>query len=512
MKIALNSIIVTVLNVSGQLGKFLLFIIIAALFGANRRTDAFFLAMTIPTLFINPVTQSIQSVFIPLIAEWKANQPQKLGGLIGSALAYSLLISSGLAILLVVITHYTLGFFASGMAADAQKLAILDTGILAPMFIFQVLYAVLAAVYNTNQIFWIPAISDFGRYLTTIIFLLILKPILQITSLPVSFLIGGIFPLILTIIFWKKNQTIIEFTFKLDLEVTKSLRLTLPMILGYVALQLSAAISRFLASQLPEGSITILDYASRVSVGFMEVITGGVMLVALSDWSNLASSGQRDMLQKKLQQLTQVMLLIIMPIVMIAIILREPLIQILLERGKFQPQLVGITAGVMALFLIGLPIDMVGRLYARLYLIWQRTAALGLLSLMRLVFTTLFSLLLIHTIGVGGLALADTVSTIIISSLLIIYSRSMLVKSRFVSGKYACKMITAVGLCGLAAFFVDRFSSSLPVIAELGAAVLAGGVIYIIATLVLKIEEVIKAENFIKEFVHRKVFWSNERI
>jgi putative peptidoglycan lipid II flippase len=173
-----------------------------------------------------------------------------------------------------------------------------------------------------------------------------------------------------------------------------------PLILGSVALQAGTVISRFLAAHFPSGSISVLDYASRISIGIMEFLTSGVMLVTLADWSKDAARDNDLDLLIKLRNAIRILLIIVSPITIMVIVLRDPIIRIVLQRGNFDPGLALLTASIMSIYIFVIPIDTIGRLYVRLFLVWKSTQVIGLGAVIRVFSTLIFSVILMNILGI----------------------------------------------------------------------------------------------------------------
>jgi peptidoglycan biosynthesis protein MviN/MurJ (putative lipid II flippase) len=65
-RIAKDSSLVTLISIGVQALTFLSSIYVAAIFGADWRTDAYFFALTIPWIFINVVSVVVKSVLVPV--------------------------------------------------------------------------------------------------------------------------------------------------------------------------------------------------------------------------------------------------------------------------------------------------------------------------------------------------------------------------------------------------------------------------------------------------------------
>lgn len=491
-RIGVTSIVVTVLGVAGQLSSFVLFAAIAAAFGASWETDAFFLAMSIPTLFTGALSNAITSVFVPVMTDCRVRRPEHVGRLVGSALLFVTAFAVPAALLVALLTPGLLAWTAPALSPAALASAAAQARLLASLVVTQPLAATLSAAFNSRGRFALPAGSVALRYLSTIGFVLLLRPSLGVLSLGTGFLLGSFLQVATLAAGWRRFRVPLELRWRLEPDLARGLRLTLPLILGTAALQLGVVITRLLAATLPEGSVSVLDYASRISGAVMELLTGGVLLVSLADWAETMAAGDQAALRAKLRRTALTMLALVLPAVACLAALRVPVVALALQRGRFAPGMAGATAAVLVVFLLGVPFDAVGRCYVRLFLARKETLLLGQLSFFRLASTLVLALGLIRLMDVRGLALAETISVTMVSMALVHQAGRRTGPSLDGAAPALLKLLAAAGSAGVAAWAAARTTSFLAdsPLMNVSAGLLAGGVTYLLAAWVLRSGEV----------------------
>lgn len=488
-RVALDSAVVTVLNVFGQLASFVLFAGIAALFGADWQTDAFFLAMTIPALFIGAAVNAITSVFIPVLTEYRIKRPDGLGVFVGSALLLITGLALAATLVIILIAPLVLSASSRGLSDATGQLAYQHTLLLSPMIAIQSAIGVLAAVYNAAQRFVLPAAGTVVRYLATLLLIWALRPALGVLSLSAAFVLGTLINLLLLAGFWPSLKLPLRLRLRLDPELVRTLRVAVPMILGTAALQVGIVVSRLLAAQLPPGSVSVLDYATRISSAIMEVLTSGIFLVTLADWSSLVAQDAHEELRKRLKQTVLVVLFFVTPVVAMLLVLREPIIILVLQRGAFQGELVRLTAGVMALLLIAIPLDVVGRTYIRLFLVWRETYVIGGLATLRVFVMAALALVLMPTMGLFGIALADTGALALVAVALVALANRKLGNTLAGLWLPIAKLVIAAAGCGVAILVASGMMHHLSVWAMLPLSAVVGGLCYLFLSWMLRIQE-----------------------
>lgn len=487
--VARNSVIVTGLNTAAQVASFVLFAGIAKIFGATARTDAFFLALTIPMVLIGPVMSAVRAVFIPIVSECRAKHPEMQGRFVGCVLAYSLLLSFILVVLLAVSAPLVLPFAAKGLALEQRHLVTMLTILLLPLVVCQSAAAVLGATFNACGRFALPAIAAGSRHLVAVVLLVTLHGRLDVMVLPLAFVAGAVFQLILLASRWRTLEIPIHWTFRTLPEFGRSLRLAIPLIGSSIALYAAILVTRFLASWLPEGSVTILDYAFRIITALMEVLTSGVLLVVLARWSVLAQSGGRSEVHISLRRAIILILFILMPVIVTLYALRVPAVALLLGRGRFDPALAAATASVFGVLLIGVPADIVARVYGRLFLVHQNTWVNGIAAATRLAVVVALSLLLLHPLGLHGLAIAEVLG--IVSVTLVMHVAANRAGAHPLAGAAApVSRIVALSLvAGTVASLASIALRGKPALAVVAAGAVAGGLAYVGLAWLLRIRE-----------------------
>lgn len=409
-RVATDSVIVTVLNTAAQLAGFVLFAAITSIFGANEKTDAFFLAYTVPMLFIGPVGSAIRTVLLPIFAESRARNLGLLSSLIGAALVQGLLISLVACVLLAAGTPLVLPLVSRTLAPETRHLVVMLTIFLLPLIIGQTLSAVLGSMYNVAGRFALPAIASGSRHLVALGLILLLHARLGIRILPLAFVAAAGYQLAVLAVSWRTLGVRIHWSMGAAAELRRPLRLALPLVLGSSALYLTVLVTRVVASHLEPGSVTILDYASRIISALMEVLTAGVLLVVLANWSHTLQQESVETLRARLRRTVVLVLFLVMPALTILFALRVPAVTLMLGRGQFNAQLVAATASVMAVLLVATPMDVIGRIYMRYFIAQQSTWVVAFAAGLRLLVVAALALVLIHPFHLRGLALADSLA------------------------------------------------------------------------------------------------------
>ncbi len=290
-----------------------------------------------------------------------------------------------------------------------------------------------------------------------------------------------------------------KYTLSLGLKnpaVRKVGRLMLPRLFGAAVVHLNFLVSISMTSGMPEGSLTAFKNAYMLMTMPQVVIAQGIANAAFPTFSTQAAKGKLDELRGSLASTMRSILLLSLPAALGLILLREPLVSILFQRGAFDQRSLTLTAWALLWFSVGLVSHSLLEIVVRAFYAMQDTrtpvmvgaAAMGLNVVFSLTFPGIFTRLgwLPH----GGLALANSLATTLEVGVLLWLMRKRLngLRGRYVL-KGAAKSVAAVvamsgGLVGWLSLMAGR---SLWLVGLGGMAV--GGLIYGLVLAVLQVDE-----------------------
>ncbi|MDY6952078.1 MAG: murein biosynthesis integral membrane protein MurJ, partial [Thermodesulfobacteriota bacterium] len=250
---------------------FLRDVAVAWFFGAGLAADAFFMAFTIPNLLRRLFAEgSLTISFIPVFTEYLQRR--------GREEAFKLARSAWwlLALILVVVT--VLGIFlapwivrivAPGFAGSVEKfdLTVQLMRITFPYVFFICLVALAMGILNALGHFAAPALAPVLLNLAMIGSLFLISPYLKTPSagLAMGVIIGGALQLALQImVMTRKGFRLLVRSPLYHVAIKRIALLMTPAIFGAAVYQMNVIVGRFLASLLPEGSVSYLYYADRL--------------------------------------------------------------------------------------------------------------------------------------------------------------------------------------------------------------------------------------------------------
>lgn len=407
--------------------------IFAFYFGATGTSDAYFAAFKIPNLLRELVAEgSMSAAFIPVLTEYR----QKLGEgeatrLVRITFTFILVVVGAFCIAGIIFSPAIVTVSAPGFLNSPGKfsLTVLLTRIMFPFLLFVSLAALVMGALNTKKVFFTPALAPAALNITLILSIVFFESRAQqpILAAAIGVLAGGFVQFIFQLpSFYKNRYTLgIDTTFSHP-GLKRMAILLIPATFGLAVSQINILVGSILASFLPSGSITYLYNSMRLiqfPIGIFGVAMGMAVLPTLSEH---AVRGDIDSLRSDFSFALRLLFFITVPSMVGLIALREPIVNLLFQRGSFNYVATQGTANALFFYALGIWSIVGVRIITASFYAMQDTktpvkiAAIGMLS------NVLFSLALMGPMKHMGLALANALASWVNFSLLFYFLRKKL--------------------------------------------------------------------------------------
>lgn len=407
--------------------------VIAMAFGSSPSADAFFVAFRIPNMQRRILAEgAMTAAFIPVFTETLTKKGEPVAWKLAANLFNILiLVLSSASLLILIFSPAVITVFAPGFIDEPGKfeLTVKLTRCMAPYLFFIGLAAFCMGVLNTLKVFALPAAAPISQNISMILSILFISPLMDepIMGLAIGVVVGGALQLFIQLPAVLKKGMPFEKTLNFkQKEVFKIARLMGPVILGIAVYELNIMIDTLIASLLPGGSISYLYYGNRLvqlPLGIFAVALGVALLPTLS---GQAAKGNLKELVQTLGFSIRLILFITIPATVGLIILREPIINTLWERGEFLASTTDGTAIALLYYSIGLCAYSGIKIIAPAFYSLQDTKTPAKIGIYSMILNTVLNLLLMGPLQHGGLALATSIAALFNVALLIYYLRKRL--------------------------------------------------------------------------------------
>jgi putative peptidoglycan lipid II flippase len=351
--------------------------IFARYFGAGFLYDAYVVAFRIPNVLRDLFAEgALSAAFVKVFTDVQIKQGEeaawRLASLVLNALA---IVMSIICIVGIIFSRQFVDLVADGFSPEKAALATTLTQIMFPFILLVALAAVAMGVLNTKGVFGVPASASTVFNIVSILFGLGLAYWLSgggwlgtadktavpdaasqwaIIGMAIGTLIGGAAQFLMQVPSLFKIgfrfTPVLSFS---DEGVRRVIALMTPAILGTSAVQVNVLINTYFVSGI-EGAQGWLSYAFRLMqfpIGLFGVAVGTAAIPVLS---RLASENKIKEFRDTVSSSMNLVFLMTLPSACGLIVLGEPIVRLIYERGKFDATATSMTAVALAGYSIGL--------------------------------------------------------------------------------------------------------------------------------------------------------------
>lgn len=436
--------------------------ILAVFFGATGLSDTFFAAFRIPNLLRELFAEgSMSSAFIPVLTEYRERHGEEQArSLVRITFTFIVAVVGAVCILGVVFAPAIVTVIAPGFLGDPDKFSttVLLTRIMFPFLLFISMAALVMGALNTRKVFFIPALAPAMLNVTIIVVILLFASVSgnPIVVVAVGVVLGGFaqFAFQLPSFYREGYRLGIDPHFRHE-GLKRMAILLLPATMALAVNQINIIVSNILASFLPAGSITYLYYAMRLiqfPIGIFGVAMG---LAALPMLSEHAVRGEYGKLREDFSFSLRLLFFIAVPSMAGLIALREPIVNLLFQRGRFDYAATVGTSDALLFYAIGIWSIVGVRVVTTAFYALQDTKTPVKIAAIGVSTNLVLSLFLMGPMKHAGLALANSLASGINFILLFYFLRRRLgrVEGRSIALSFF-KTLCAAFIMGMAGWVI----------------------------------------------------------
>ncbi|MEW6232984.1 MAG: murein biosynthesis integral membrane protein MurJ [Chloroflexota bacterium] len=475
--------------------------VIGNLFGTTRELDAYRAAFLLPDIIFQLIAGgALGSAFIPTftgyIAKGREDEAWRLAsGVFNLALAS--LTAAALAV--AALADGLVPLVVPGFEPQAQHLTAQLVRIMLFSPVLAGLSGIVMGILNSYQHFTLPALAPVIYNLSIIGGAFALAPRWGVKGLAVSVAVGAGLHLLIQVPELLRRRLRYRPTFALDHPGVREVgRLMLPRVVGLAAVQVNFLVNNILASGLSAGRLSALTYAWQLTT-----LPWGIFAMAISTavFPTLAAQvarDEKDELGRTLSISLRTILYLTIPAGIGLLVLREPIIALLFQRGEFTPESTQLTAWALLFYAPGLFALAATEIITRAFYALHDTRTPVTVAVITVATNILLSIILVRMLSQGGLALAATIANTGETVALVLLIRRRLAGidehglARSVARSLAASLAMGLFLWWLSStasihLYLARFSGLFVFVTV---AIALGGGLYLLLTLLLGSEEI----------------------
>ncbi len=311
-------------------------LIVAHFFGTDARADVYFAAMGIVLSLVFLVKELIYPSVLPVFAQVLKVSYHASSDLYRKIFFRLLGALTVFAVIALLFSDVITAILVPGFSEDKKILTSSLLKFLVPACLFMCLMTFTQSVLNCRKKFFKAAIPEAGFKLLIVMGLIVLAPILDIYALAAAALAGSVLAFIVQFAFVPESKAILAYSvYNANDEFSRILKLAGPLLAGVVFSHISGLVDNMLASTLPTGQLSYLGYSKKLIDAILLVGPIALVTVVYSQLSHLNAEGKHEEFRTLFIRALRLILFVSIPASIVLILLREPIVAVMFERGRF---------------------------------------------------------------------------------------------------------------------------------------------------------------------------------
>jgi putative peptidoglycan lipid II flippase len=391
--------------VLGQAVGFVTQIVVASLFGARADMDAFLAANTLPQYVIAVLLNALGFVFIPIFVDYAtAGREEEAWQIASGVINLCLLVLGILTVVGIVFAEPLLRLTTPGLPSQSLHLAAQVALITWPTILLTGVLSLLTGIYQAQGRFGWPAAVPFIGASVSLGLVVILARLWGVVGMALATSMGVALQTVLLLrIALRPGRYRLAFHWQHP-GVRQVIHLLTPLLLSSLLIRWTPIIERYLASGLPEGSISHLGYAFKLLSLMIALISTGIATVVFPRMALNMAAGDLGGLKHTTSLGLRVMWLAVAPAIVLGGVLALPLVVVFLKRGQFNAGDASAVAGLLRVYLLALIGACLGNVTGRTFYALKDTRTLAVIGVIEALAYAVYSVFLVRQWGLVGLA------------------------------------------------------------------------------------------------------------
>lgn len=432
-KLLKNMILVSSISLLTKFLGFFREILIARMYGASWITDAFFLSQNMPGLIFPSVCDSFATSFISINAGIKSWGKKKIFLIKSSVFLFGLgLILTLVSLLILPIIIRILG---PGFDRQTLDLSIYLSRISMSYFVVLILNTLLIAYLNALEKFYLSQIS-WIFYNIVLLAVIMGYSSRNIVYLSFCYFVSNIFQMFFLLymtsffknmmIFRKKVKEILK-----DKNIKKMWKLTIPILIGNSVYQLQNIVDKMIVSYGVSGNLSELSYSISINNITIGLVIGSLVTVIYPMLAIHIAECNSNALREKLTLGLDILALLVIPISFFVYKYNFEIVNAIYKSHKFTYEGLQNISLFLKYYSISYIFIGIKEIFIKLFYAKQNSKIPMYNSIISVFFNIFFSLCLVKKIGVYGVALGTSISSIISTLILGYFVKRFIEKINF---------------------------------------------------------------------------------
>jgi putative peptidoglycan lipid II flippase len=290
------------------------------------------------------------------------------------------------------------------------------TRVMAPFLTTVAVAVAMMGMLNSLRRFFIPSLSPAMFNVATILCAVVLVPVMEqigwppILAIAIGTLLGGLGQMAIQWPALRKEgfryRPVLDFR---DPELQQILRMMIPGTLGVAAVNINVLVNTYLAAAEP-GAVSWLGYAFRLMYLPIGIFGVSIATAALSDVSRHAAGEDMAAIRRSVSSALRLMLMLNVPAMVGLLVLAEPIVALLYQRGNFTPADTTATAAALLFYSPGLVAYSVVKIASPTFYALRDSRTPVVVSVTSVALNLVLNIILFRVMGFRGLALGTAIA------------------------------------------------------------------------------------------------------
>jgi len=399
------TLLVTAITVGVKGLGFVEKLLLAYFFGTGMEVDAYLVAYGLPFSAYVVLREVVKPAFLPTFLRARGaaeGEGRRLFGIVGTVL---LLLLGGLSLAGVLLADPLISLAAPGFAGQQRALAVRLVRLVMPALLFLGLSTLTTAALHARKRFVLPALGEASFRIGPIVLLLLAG---GVPAVALGTLLGAVGKVLVEGLGLGRYLRRIRPSLDLAFEPVRTVgRLAAPLLAALtLSLFVAPLVENAFASGEGVGAVAALAYARKIVETLTTILPYTLGLVLLPFSAEMAARRDSAGLARTLTAAVRALTLLFLPVTIGLMVLREPFVRLLFERGAFTAASTGLTAGplffyALALLPFALEVVVIQFFFAR-----QDTLTPVIADVAAFALNVVLIWRLMPSLGLGGIALA----------------------------------------------------------------------------------------------------------
>jgi putative peptidoglycan lipid II flippase len=489
-------------------------IVAASYFGVKGPMSAFTIAFQVPNLVRSLFAdQAIQAALVPVFTELlERGERREAFRLVSTLIFLATLILGALTGLFILVAPWVMRLFAPGFEGEVYDLTVALSRLLFPILLLLGVSGLVVGILNTYERFAAFALAPLFWNVAIIAVLVGLAPAFpegdEIYAYAIGVLVGTVVQL--AIVAWDLRHTPFRLQRVFDWRsprVKRVLLLMLPVTISLGLINVNLVINSLVGTLVSDRAPAAIDKAFRIYMLPQGMFSIALTTVIYPTLSRFAVRREYADLRATMANGMRQIVLLLLPATAAILVLSEPMIQLVYQRGEFDASQTDLVATALFWFAFSLPFNGLFLLLTRTFFSLQRPWVPTAISALNLAITAGAAFALYGPFGVGGIVAATAIATAAsVAAQAVVLRRELggleIPKLIWSSTRIA---IASAALAGVAYLVWDVLDHELGAalggqIVSVGAALIVSGAVYAGALVALRVPE---AEQILRIFRRR---------